>query len=134
MVTALLQTQLGRIACVATSGALGAVCRWGTTVATQRLLGTYWPYGTLTVNVLGCFLFGFAYQWFVQSALPVDSELRLLIFTGFLGAFTTFSTFGFETYELHHGLGIAWAVLNVALHISLGLTAVVVGVSLSRFL
>ncbi len=63
----------------------------------QRLAGNSWPWGTLVVNVLGCLIFGFGYQYFADRQVPVDDTRRLLLFTGFVGTYTTYSTFAFDT-------------------------------------
>lgn len=120
-----------RIAIVAVSGAVGALARWGTSVGAHAWLGKAWPFGTLIVNVVGCFVFGFA-DAIIQRNHPPHSEWRLLWLTGFCGAFTTFSTFAFDLVELHTTRGIIWAAANAGLHLTLGLTAVVVGAILGR--
>jgi fluoride exporter len=61
-----------------------------------------------------------------------DSPWRSLWLTGFCGAFTTFSTFAFDVVELHTTRGLTWAALNIALHLGLGIGAVVVGMALGR--
>ncbi len=120
-----------RLLCVAAAGAAGAVCRWGLSRLANLLLGPHWPYGTLVVNVLGCLLFGFVFEAF-RDRVPVNSHWRLLLLTGFAGAFTTYSTFAFDTYELAVQRHVLLAGLNLFLHLGLGLFAVIVGVSLGR--
>ncbi len=121
-----------RIVVVAVSGAFGALTRWGVSHVAIAWFGlTWWPVGTLTVNVLGCFVFGAAYEW-MRHTHAADSPWRALWLTGFCGAFTTFSTFAFDVVELHTTRGLAWAALNVALHLALGIGALVVGMVLGR--
>ncbi len=124
-----------RLACVALAGALGAVARWGVSVGTQQFWNARglaaWPVGTLTANTLGCFAFGLCYAW-MEDAWPDADQLRSFIFTGFLGAFTTFSTFAFDTYSLQSGRGAAAALLNIGLHVGLGLLAVWLGFAWGR--
>ena len=116
---------------VAASGAAGAVTRWGTSVAAQNLLGKAWPVGTLAVNVVGCFVFGAAYE-LTRHTHELQPSARLFWLTGFCGAYTTFITFAFDVVELHTTRGLTFAALNVALHLALGLVALVVGLNIGR--
>jgi fluoride exporter len=125
--------------CVALAGAAGAVARWGTAHFVDAVVGKNWPWGTFAVNVLGCFIFGFGYQIFFVRGVPSDSPLRLLLFTGFLGAYTTFSTFAFDTYEIHARTsesyaGIIWALINVLSQVIFGIAAVVIGIQLAKLI
>ncbi|MGC3967421.1 MAG: fluoride efflux transporter CrcB [Pirellulales bacterium] len=120
-----------QIAIVAGAGAVGAVARWGTSTLVQSWLGRGWPYGTLVVNVVGCFIFGAAFEATRHTAAD-HPETRLLWLTGFCGAFTTFSTFAFDTVELHATNGLAHVALNVALHLVLGVAALLAGAALGR--
>lgn len=122
-----------QIGCVAVAGALGALARWGLTLLVARLAGTSWPWGTLVVNVLGCLVFGVAWAW--TRHLPTEPGwVRLFWLTGFAGAFTTFSTLAFDLYRLDDERGLLWAALNLALHLGLGLAALVAGLALGRAL
>ncbi|MGH1377435.1 MAG: fluoride efflux transporter CrcB [Alphaproteobacteria bacterium] len=85
----------GTIAIVSVGGALGAVARYGVNVATVHLIGTGFPWSTLIVNILGSFLMGLMIAKFSQMN-AVSHELRMFCMTGFLGAFTTFSTFSLD--------------------------------------
>jgi fluoride exporter len=120
-----------RILLVAAAGAVGAVARWGTAKAAHAWLGSAWPIGTLVVNVVGCFVFGLAYELMRHAHSP-DSTWRLVWLTGFCGAYTTFSTFAFDVFELHVDRGLAYAAANVGLHLALGLVALVAGIALAR--
>ncbi|MFQ5479005.1 MAG: fluoride efflux transporter CrcB [Candidatus Binatia bacterium] len=119
------------LAYLAVAGALGAVGRYLVGGWAYRVLGTDLPWGTLLVNLSGCLLLGFVMQLgYVSVALP--RATRLAISVGFLGSFTTFSTFGYETMRyLENG---AWllALTNVALNLMAGLLAVWVGISLAK--
>ena len=77
---------------IATGGAIGALLRYWTSLAVHSKLGAGFPYGTLTVNVIGSLLMGFLYIWFVDR-LAMGPAIRGFLFIGVLGAFTTFSTF-----------------------------------------
>lgn len=118
---------------LAASGALGAVARWGLSQLTHRWLGTGFAWGTLAVNLLGCLLLGLVMQLSLGS-IGWSRELRLLAGIGFLGAFTTFSTFGYETlaYLQEGAWRLAW--LNIAANVILGLALVWLGMLLGRLL
>ena len=115
---------------VAISGALGALSRWLLTAAIDRHLPAGFPHGTLVVNVLGCLLLGWA-GTLLLAKLPASAHARAAVATGFLGAFTTFSTFAFDTVVLWRAGESARAVTNVGLSLGLGLAAVALGVWLA---
>ncbi|PHS18443.1 MAG: fluoride efflux transporter CrcB [Blastopirellula sp.] len=124
-----------KLALIGTFGAVGAMTRFGVNQLSIYLWGGNFPYGTLTVNILGCFLIGFISYLSANSEL-VSEHWRICLITGFLGALTTFSAFGLETYDLFEFSGYEKALLaagNIAANVGLGLLAVVGGVSLARF-
>lgn len=116
---------------IAVGGATGAVARYGVSIGVHAMAGRNFPYGTLTVNVLGSFLMGFLYIMFMER-LSVGGEWRALLLVGGLGAFTTFSTFSLETLNLLEGGEAAKALLNVVLSIAACLVAAWVGISAGR--
>jgi fluoride exporter len=120
-----------KLAFIAVGGAFGSVCRFLLHTAVQRLVGMSFPAGTLAVNVLGCLLVGFLAASLGRH-LPLREELRLGILVGILGGFTTFSTFGIETYELAAAAQARLAAANVILSCGLGLAAVWLGVNLAE--
>ncbi|MEY8193268.1 MAG: CrcB family protein, partial [Cycloclasticus sp.] len=81
-----------QILAIAAGGSIGAVMRYLVSTGVYSYLGRGFPYGTLVVNVLGSLLMGLLYELFLQR-LAVSVELRAVLLVGFLGAFTTFSTF-----------------------------------------
>ncbi len=112
---------------VGTGGFLGSVLRYLVSGAVQQLSGSLnFPYGTLAVNVIGCLLIGFLSQ-LVEMRGVLNTEARLLILTGVLGGFTTFSTWSNETMNLLRGGQTGLALVNVGGSIVLGLFAVWVG-------
>ncbi|MBX3411619.1 MAG: fluoride efflux transporter CrcB [Pirellulales bacterium] len=116
---------------VALGGAFGSVCRYLMHAGVQKWIGTRFPWGTLSVNVLGCLLVGFL-AVSLGRHLPVRDEIRLGILVGVLGGFTTFSTFGFDTYQLVATGDARLAVANVLASCAIGLTAVWIGVRLAE--
>jgi CrcB protein len=127
-----------QIGLVAFGSALGGLTRWGVTLAAARWLGTAFPWGTLAINVSGSLFLG----WFMtylggrllQGVGWLDADaLRLMIAVGFTGAYTTFSTFEYETHGLlRDGRGLD-ASLYLAGSVFLGLAAVRLGVVLARW-
>ncbi|MEM1445935.1 MAG: CrcB family protein [Planctomycetota bacterium] len=92
------------------------------------------PVGTLTVNAAGCLLFGLLWGWTAQReqfATWTTPELRLMVLTGFLGAFTTFSTFAFETTHLMRHGHTAAALLNLLVQNAVGLTLAFAGFAIA---
>ncbi|TWI70721.1 CrcB protein [Desulfobotulus alkaliphilus] len=122
-----------KILMVALGGALGTLCRYGLCTGVHALLGRNFPWGTATVNLLGCFMFGLI--WVMAEEKNMISEsLRIMLLVGFMGAFTTFSTFIFENSGLiHHGEWIR-LMANLAGQNLLGFMALYLGYSLGRLL
>lgn len=115
-------------------GGLGAVCRYLATSFFAMRFGAAFPYGTLFVNVTGSFLMGL-----VMGLLPLlprgallPENLRLLLAVGFLGGFTTFSSFSMETLALLQGAHALSALLNVLANVILGMAAAWAGLLLVR--
>ena len=84
---------------IACGGALGSVCRFATNMLAIKVLGADFPYGTLIVNSLGCFLAGF-FMIVAMDRYAANDLWRLFFMIGFLGAYTTFSSFSWETWFL----------------------------------
>lgn len=111
---------------IGSGGALGAVLRYWISGWVQSPAKGAFPFGVLAVNLLGCLLIG------VLAESLVREEHRLLLLAGFLGSFTTFSTFGWETLQLAER-GHAWlALANVLASNVLGLACVFAGQRLAR--
>lgn len=122
---------LQRTGWLAVAGAAGTVARYLMQALAVRLFGQQFPWGTLVVNVLGCFLFGVVWTLEQEHEL-VSPETRVVLLVGFMGAFTTFSTFAFETVTLAREPGLLHAVGNFFAHSVLGFAGVVAGVALVR--
>jgi len=112
-------------------GGIGAVLRFSLALWIDARTGIHFPWGTLGVNVAGCFSIGILATLADEHAL-VSPTLRLFLVTGLLGGFTTFSTFGMETWQLvEDGRALA-AFGNAAGSLAAGIAAVAVGVALTR--
>lgn len=115
-------------------GFIGALLRYGVSGLVQTWSKSIsFPYGTLAVNLLGCFVIGFLSQ-LVETRSVFSPEARSFALVGLVGAFTTYSTFGNETVNLVMDGENLLAVANVGLHLLLGLVAVWVGRVLVPFL
>jgi fluoride exporter len=118
---------------VAAGGALGAVSRYGFNAGILRAFGDNFPWGILLVNVLGCFLMGLASAYMIEK-MPVHDGLKIFITTGFLGGFTTFSAFAYDTMKLIQAGQSSSALFYVAASVLLSIVAVFAGFALSRVL
>lgn len=116
---------------IAVGGAIGSVLRYGGTVGIHHLLGKSFPYGTLTVNIVGSLLVGVLYVILVEH-LQVGAEWRGLLITGLLGGFTTFSAFSLETLLLMEQGEVLRAVLNIMLSVVLCLAVAWIGIVIGR--
>jgi CrcB protein len=115
-------------------GFVGAAGRYGLSTLTQRLAGMpFFPFGTLLVNVVGCLLIGML-AGMAEVRGPLTEHARVLLITGVLGGFTTFSAFGFETIELARSGRLALAATNVVVQLLVGLAAVWGGILMGRHL
>ena len=118
---------------LAIAGAAGTLFRYGLSGLIQKSASSLFPLGTLSVNAIGCFVFGFI--WTVSlERLIVSSDMRVVILTGFLGAFTTFSSFIFETDQLIENSQWLLAGVNILASLALGLIAYMLGALLGRAL
>ncbi len=116
---------------IATGGAAGALLRFWVSSGVYQLLGRGFPYGTLAVNVLGSLAMGFLYVVLLERS-TVTPELRGAVLIGFLGAFTTFSTFSIETLNLIEQAELFKAGLNMLLSVSACIVACWFGLVIGR--
>lgn len=121
-----------KLVLIALAGAMGSLARYGLGGVVQNALGKSFPWGTVTVNLLGCLLFGLVWGLAVESRLTISAETRMILLVGFMGAFTTFSTFSFETVKLLEDSEWLLALGNLALQNIGGLVAMFVGLALGR--
>lgn len=117
---------------VALGGALGCVGRFLLSNGIYILLGRNFPYGTLTVNCVGSFLMGILFVLFLERFAGIAEQMRALLLIGFLGGFTTFSTFSIETINLIENGEILTAAINVIVSVSFCLILTWFGVLLGR--
>lgn len=123
------------LALVALGSAVGACLRYAVGIAAARLLGLGFPWGTLAVNVLGSFAMGLIAAALVRAELAGASHpVRLLLATGLLGGFTTFSSFSLEIVLLWERGAAHLALAYIAASLVLGIAALVAGLQIVRML
>lgn len=115
------------------AGAIGAAARYGLDGLISIRTGTGFPWGIFVVNISGAFALGLIYT-VMTSRLTVDPAIRIWVTTGFLGAYTTFSTLTLETVQLLQTRSYGLAVLNSAGSLAVGLVAAGAGVALGSVL
>lgn len=117
---------------VVIGGGLGSLMRYTAVGFVQSRMDAIFPYGTLFVNLIGCFFIGFL--WTLFEATTVRPETRVFFITGILGGFTTFSSFGLETFNLFRDGEYLHAFANFAVSNIAGFACVFAGVFASRSL
>ena len=116
---------------VGSGGFIGAIARYGLGgLVHQQFRFSIFPIGTMTVNLLGCFVIGLL-AGLVESRQLFGPEFRMFVMVGILGSFTTFSTFGYETFAMIRDAEYLSAALNVGIHIIAGLVLVWLGYTIS---
>ncbi|MDX1837724.1 fluoride efflux transporter CrcB [Legionella taurinensis] len=121
---------IGTVAC---GGALGAVSRFGSVALMAKLFGSHYPVGTWFVNWLGSFLAGLIMILLLER-FAVTDYWRLFLVVGFLGGFTTFSSYSWETWVLFEGGEHVAALLNMALNNVCALGMAFVGIIVGRWI
>jgi len=114
-------------------GSIGAVTRFQLSTWVNQIgqVKSIFPFGTLTVNLIGCFLAGLV--WGISTETTMKPETRIFLLTGFMGGFTTFSSYALESYNLLANGEVRKAVLNIFANNICGLLLVFAGIILARF-
>ena len=115
------------------AGALGTVARYWLSGVIQRHTTTEFPLGTAAVNIIGCLLFGLLWA-FVENRLSISGQARMIIFLGFFGAFTTFSSFAFETSQLLDESQWLWASCNILFQNVIGIAGIIIGLAVGKLI
>jgi CrcB protein len=123
---------LQRVMLIGLAGALGTLARYGMGGLVQRVSGGHLPWGTLFVNVLGCFLFGMVWA-LSNERLVIGEEARIIMLGGFMGAFTTFSTFIFDTGGFLRDQQYILATGNMLVQVTIGLLSFFGGMFAGRW-
>lgn len=114
-------------------GGLGAAARYWLSGTVYRWASSTFPYGTIVVNVIGCFVIGFLMTSLEERFLATPA-LRIFLTIGMLGGFTTFSTFSFETIKMIEDAQIQYAIVNVGMTITTCLSGTYIGTLLGRLI
>ena len=120
-----------KVLLLSAGGAIGALLRYALGGSVHKIAGHHFPFGTLAVNILGCFLIGF-FAVLHHEKLVFGPNMRLFFMVGVLGAFTTFSAFSYETWSLMEANEWIKATLNIFLSVGLGMFGLWLGVLLGR--
>ena len=116
---------------VALGGSIGAATRYLVSTWAAERFGSDFPYGTLIVNVVGCFIIG-ACLVLVTERVIANPYWRLIVAVGFLGGLTTFSSFGYETLKMVEDSQLLWAAYNIMANVLFGLLATWLGMTAAR--
>ena len=124
---------MGKLFLIGLAGFVGTLGRYWLSGIIARRYGETFPFGTLAVNLIGCFLVGLLF-YLMQERYLVNQNVRTIILVGLLGGFTTFSSFGLQTFTLLQDNEIALAALNLLASNVLGLLLVWAGYTLAKAL
>ncbi len=122
-----------KIIYLALAGAAGTLARYWLSGFVQKNITVVFPFGTAAVNILGCLVFGLLWAVF-ENRLSISGQMRIIIFVGFFGAFTTFSSVVFETAQLLDESQWLWASGNILLQNALGLIGMIAGLAIGKYI
>ena len=123
---------MSKMILIVVGGGIGTLLRYVISGVTYRLFDYNFPWGTLVVNLVGSFFIGFMWDFFERFVIPPN--LKIFVFIGLLGAFTTFSTYSYETFNMFRVGEIKLALVNIVVSNIFGLALVVFGFATSRYL
>lgn len=123
---------MNKIVLIFIGGGIGSIARYAISDFLQRLTNVIFPIGTLGVNALGGLIIGML--WAFVELIEMPRSARFLIFTGFLGGFTTFSTYSLETMNLLRNREYGFMVMNIVLNNALSIIGTIIGFLLTRIL
>lgn len=121
-----------KVILISIGGGIGALMRHTSISLIHRIINPILPIGTIIVNVTGCFAIGLLWGLFEKFSAPMS--LRIFVFVGILGGFTTFSSFGLETINLFRGGEMKLALLNILVSNFFGIAAVFLGFYLAEII
>ena len=124
---------MGKLFFIGLAGFVGTLARYWISGVVARRYGETFPAGTLVVNLVGCFLVGLLF-YLLQERFLVNQTVRTVILIGFLGGFTTFSSFGLQTFTLLQEREVGLALLNVGIANAGGVLLVWAGYALGKII
>ncbi|MFA5424632.1 MAG: fluoride efflux transporter CrcB [Phycisphaerae bacterium] len=113
------------------AGAAGTLSRYALSGLVQRSINSEFPIGTAAVNIIGCLLFGLLWA-LTENRITISGQFRIIIFVGFFGAFTTFSTFMYETARLADDSQYLWAAANFLVQNVIGFVCLITGLAIGK--
>ncbi len=114
------------------AGAVGTLARYWLGGLVQKNISIGFPFGTVVVNIVGCLLFGLLWA-IMENRLALGGQMRIIVFVGFFGAFTTFSSFMFETVQLLDESQWFWAAGNIIMQNALGVFCMFAGLAIGKY-
>lgn len=124
---------LQKLLCLGLAGGVGTLTRYWLSGVVQKHIITVFPLGTAVINIVGCLFFGLLWA-ILENRLSISGQTRMFIFLGFFGAFTTFSSYAFETSQLLDESQWLWATGNILMQNTLGIVAMIAGLAVGKWI